>query len=143
MRLDLYQTETERLACEQASMLEVARDKLLRKDPLTALERSGALHALQILIENAIGKAKHLVKAAGEPVPVSAYDAFASLAQMGTISVEQAKQWNSAIGMRNRIVHEYMNLNMELILHWVKTERYLFIVDFLKKKMDVNPNHHD
>jgi hypothetical protein len=45
--------------------------------------------------------------------------------------------------MCNRFVHEYMNLNMELILHWVKTERYLFIVDFLKKKMDVNPNHHD
>ncbi|MCF7968916.1 MAG: DUF86 domain-containing protein [Methylococcaceae bacterium] len=143
MRLDLYQAETERLACEQASMLEVARDKLLSNEPLTALERSGALHALQVLIENAIGKAKHLMKSAGEPVPVSAYDAFASLAQMGTISVEQAQQWNNAIGMRNRIVHEYMNLNMELILHWVKTERYLFIVDFLKKKMDVNPNHHD
>jgi uncharacterized protein with HEPN domain len=61
---------------------------------------------------------------------------------MGTISVEQAQQWNNAIGMRNRIVHEYMNLNMELILHWVKPERYLFIVDFLKKKMDVKANHH-
>ena len=76
MRLDLYQVETERLACEQASMLEVARDKLLSNEPLIALERSGALDALQVLIENAIGKAKHLMKSAGEPVPVSAYDAL-------------------------------------------------------------------
>lgn len=29
-----------------------------------------------------------------------------------------------------------MNLNMELILNWVKTERYRFIVNFLEKKMD-------
>lgn len=99
MRLDLYQTETERLAREQATMLTEARMKLHEKQRLTALEQAGALHPLQILIENAIGKAKHILKAAGKPVPVSAYDAFASLNRMGALSEEECSQWN-------RIVHD-------------------------------------
>lgn len=133
MRLDLYQAETERLVHEQTSMLAEARQKLQDKQMLSALEQAGVLHALQILIENAIGKAKHIIKAAGEPVPVSAYDAFARLNRMGTFNEEECSQWNNVIGIRNRIVHEYMNLNMELILNWVKTERYRFIVTFLEK----------
>ena len=39
------------------------------------------LHAVQVLVENAIGKAKQQLKARGETVPVSAYDAFAALAR--------------------------------------------------------------
>jgi hypothetical protein len=57
MQLDLCLAETERLAREQASMLEEARHKLQTQQGLTALEQSGIPHALQILIENAIGKA--------------------------------------------------------------------------------------
>jgi len=42
-------------------------------------------HALQILIENAIGKCKQLLKASAQPVPVSAQDAFAALASLQMI----------------------------------------------------------
>lgn len=49
---------------------------------------------------------------------------------------EDYSHWTSAIGIRNRIVHEYINLNMGLILNLVKTEGYLFIVNFLERKMD-------
>ena len=41
------------------------------------------MHALQVLVENAIGKTKHLLKAAGQEISVSAYDAFAVLASIG------------------------------------------------------------
>ena len=74
MRLDLYQQETAHIAREQAAMLEEARQRLASGGALSRLEQNGVLHALQVLIENAIGKTKHLIKAAGEPVPVSAYD---------------------------------------------------------------------
>lgn len=135
MRLDLNQAESECLVREQTTMLAEARQKLQNKEGLSALEQAGVLHALQILIENAIGKAKHMLKATGEPVPVSAYDAFTSLKRMGAVNAEEYSQWSSAIGIRNRIAHEYMNLNMELILNLVKTEQYFFIVNFLEKKM--------
>ena len=132
MRLDLYQAETERLAREQSAMLDDARLKLQAGSSLSPLEQGGVLHALQLLIENAIGKAKHMLKAAGEPVPVSAYDAFASLTRMGAIQDEALLRWNDVIGIRNRIVHDYMNIDMNIIKNLVKNEQYRFVVDFLE-----------
>ncbi len=143
MRLDLYQAETEHLANEQAAMLDEARHKLQSRHTLSALEQAGILHALQILIENSIGKANHLLKATGEPVPVSAYDAFASLIRTGKYSAEEVQRWNSAIGIRNRIVHNCMNLNMELILNLVTTESYQFIVEFLQAPIQIKATNDD
>lgn len=58
MRLDLYQAESERIANEQMALLEEAKQRILSGAPLSRLEQSGVLHALQVLIENAIGKSK-------------------------------------------------------------------------------------
>lgn len=74
MRLDLYQAETARIAAEQSSLLEQAKAILAEGRALTTLEQSGVLHALQVLIENAIGKAKQLLKARNQTVPISGYD---------------------------------------------------------------------
>lgn len=137
MRLDLYQAEIERLTCAQSAMLDEARPRLQADQLLSPLEQGGILHALQVLIENAIGKAKHLLKAAAEPVPVSAYDALADLVQIGALPAEDLHQWNAVIGIRNRIVHEYMNIDMDVILNLVRNEQYRFIVDFLMSP--INP----
>ena len=133
MRLDLYQAETERIAREQSAMLDDARLKLKAGQHLSPLEQSGILHALQVLTENAIGKAKHTLKAAGEPVPVSAYDAFASLARIGVVQAEDLLQWNEIIGIRNRIVHDYMNIDMDVILGLVRAARHHFVSEYLMR----------
>lgn len=83
MQFDIYQAETERLVFEQLSMLDEVGKRLEAGQVLSPLEQSGVLHALQVLIENAIGKAKRMLSAVPEPVPVSAYDAFARLARTG------------------------------------------------------------
>ena len=70
MRLDLYQAETAYVAGEQSSLLDEVRHKLRAGEKLSRLEENGVLHALQMLIENAIGKAKQILSAKGEPVPV-------------------------------------------------------------------------
>ena len=106
MRLDLYQAETAFIAREQGALLDEARSKLLAGELLSRLEQNGVLHALQVLIENAIGKSKQMLKAAAEPVPVSAYDAFAALARRGGIRADELPAWNAVIGPRNRIVHD-------------------------------------
>jgi uncharacterized protein YutE (UPF0331/DUF86 family) len=131
MRLDIYQAETERLAREQSALLDEAKHKLQTEHRLKPLEQAGVLHALQVLIENAIGKAKHLLKAAAEPVPVLAYDAFASLACIGITRQEDLPGWNATIGIHNRIVHEYMNIDMAIILDLVSSGRYQFVTEFL------------
>ncbi|WP_373053834.1 type VII toxin-antitoxin system HepT family RNase toxin [Thioalkalivibrio sp.] len=131
MRLDLYQAETAVIAREQAAMLAEARERVLAGGSLSRLEQNGVLHALQVLVENAIGKAKHLIKAAGEPVPVSAYDSFRVLARILGLSAQELEQWNAIIGLRNRIVHDYMNLDMRRVLQLVESGGYAFVVDFL------------
>lgn len=140
MRLDLYQAESARIANEQMALLAEAKQRILSGAPLSRLEQSGVLHALQVLIENAIGKSKHLLKAADQPVPVSAYDAFAGLEQQGGINLQELQQWNSAIGLRNRIVHDYMNIDMQLVYELITKDRLQFIAEFLHKPIPAMPN---
>lgn len=131
MRLDVYQEETAQIARYQSAVLDEARRKLSAGEALSPLEQNGVLHALQVLAENAIGKAKHWLKATGQEVPVSAYDAFAALAQAGCMPPQRLEEWNRVVGLRNRIVHDYMNIRMELVLDLVKKDEYRMIADFL------------
>lgn len=131
MRLDLYQAETAHIAREQSALLDEARARLLAGEILSRLEQNGILHALQVLIENAIGKSKQMLKAAGEPVPVSAYDTFAALARRGGIREGDLPAWNALIGLRNRIVHDYMNIDMARVLELVQHGRHAFVAAFL------------
>lgn len=131
MQFDLYQAETSHIAHEYSTLLDEAREKISSGVTLSRLEQKGVLHALQVLIENSIGKAKQILKVKGKPVPVSAYDAFASLAQIKVISESELPAWNSAVGLRNRIVHEYMNLDIEHVLGLVEAEQHKFVTDFL------------
>lgn len=133
MRLDLYQAETARIATEQSALLALAKQRLGDGVALNPLEQSGVLHALQVLIENAIGKARQLLKAQGEAVPVSAYDAFTALVRREVISQDQLPAWNAIIGLRNRIVHDYMNIDMQRVQELVATGRYEFVTAFLLK----------
>jgi uncharacterized protein YutE (UPF0331/DUF86 family) len=133
MRLELYQAETARIATEQSALLMLAKQRLVDGLTLSPLEQGGVLHALQILIENAIGKAKQLLKAQNEPVPVSAYDAFAALVRREIISQDQLPAWNAIIGLRNRIVHDYMNIDMQRVQELVAMGRYEFVTVFLLK----------
>lgn len=138
MRLDLYQTETERIAAEQQAILNVARDIMASGRTLTSLEQSGVLHVLQIIIENAIGKAKHWLKANNQVVPVSAYDAFKALANANAIASDTLPEWNAVIGLRNRIVHDYMNIDIDQVLSMISEQRERFIIDFLLHKGSVS-----
>ncbi|MDP8568069.1 type VII toxin-antitoxin system HepT family RNase toxin [Methylophilus aquaticus] len=134
MRLDLYQAECERIAQEKMMLLNEARNRISNQQPLSKLEQSGLLHVIQVLIENAIGKSKHLLKLHGETVPVSAYDAFASLSRAKLISETALTEWNAAIGLRNRIVHDYMNIDLNLVYALLTDQKLDFIADFLLKK---------
>lgn len=131
MRLELYQQETERLARDLQAMLDDVSQRLHQQQTLSALEQAGVLHALQVLTENAIGKAKLLIKLRHETVPVSAYDAFAQLHRDKLIDDETMRNWTAAIGLRNRIVHDYLNVDMSVIETLVKERKYQLQVQFL------------
>ena len=131
MSLELYLQETAFLAKKQQLILAEVCSRLDAGQQLTPLEESGVLHTLQVLIENAIGKAKHILKQANEPVPTSAYDAMEALVRLGILPAEDLRQWMAIIGLRNRIVHEYMNLDMTKVLSLVQQQAYQIVLDFL------------
>ena len=140
MRLDLYQAECERIAKDQISLLSEVKQRLALSESLSRLEQNGVLHTLQILIENAIGKCKHLLKSLDESIPVSAYDAFASLERRGIITQQQLTHWNAIIGMRNRIVHDYMNVDINIIYLLITNNGHQMIGEFLCKPITTNCN---
>lgn len=135
MRLELYQQETERLARDLQAMLDEVAQRLVQQKTLSALEQAGVLHALQVLTENAIGKAKLLIKQRHETVPVSAYDAFAHLHRDKLIDDESMSNWTAAIGLRNRIVHDCLNVDVTVIETLVKEQKYQLQVQFLLHPM--------
>ena len=135
MRLEIYAEETRRLASELGGVLAEVRQLLQAQHTLSKLEQSGALHAIQVLTENSIGKAKVILKSQGQTVPVSAYDAFSKLHALGYINADQLRDWTAAIGMRNRIVHEYLNVSMTVVEEIIVQQYYQLQIDFLIAEM--------
>ena len=135
MRLEIYAEETRRLASELGGVLAEVRQLLQAQHTLSKLEQSGALHAIQVLTENSIGKAKVILKSQGQTVPVSAYDAFSKLHALGYINADQLRDWTAAIGMRNRIVHEYLNVSMTVVEEIIVKQYYQLQIDFLIAEM--------
>jgi uncharacterized protein YutE (UPF0331/DUF86 family) len=134
---DLYQAECERIANQQSALLEDACQRLNANAALSPLEQGGVLHAMQVLAENAIGKTKHLLKALGQPVPVSAHDAFESLHQQGCITQQELDAWRAVVGLRNRIVHDYLNVDSDFVNSLVLQNKHHFIADFLRQKISL------
>ena len=66
---------------------------------------------------------------------MSGYDAFAQLQRDHLISPEAMREWTAAIGLRNRIVHDYLNVDMAVIETLIKEQKYLLQVQFLLAPM--------
>ena len=102
-----------------------------KKNLLSQLERSAAERSLQILVESAIGSAKHLNKKAGLPERLDNYQTIQQLTEELDIDPDYLPQLKGAIGMRNAIVHDYLNLDWELIQAVLDGKHYRRVADFV------------
>ncbi|MEE8056221.1 MAG: DUF86 domain-containing protein [Pseudomonadales bacterium] len=101
--------------------------------PLSQLERSAAERSLQILVESAIGCAKHLNKKGELPERLDAYQAMQQVIEQYKITSAYLPQLKGAIGMRNAIVHDYLNLDWEIIQIVLNEQKYKRVVDFISE----------
>jgi uncharacterized protein YutE (UPF0331/DUF86 family) len=69
---------------------------------------------LQLLIEACIGTAKQAIKSKGQVVPSDARQAFDLLRQQGEDAGKL--EWPKVIGMRNALVHDYLNIESARIM---------------------------
>lgn len=66
-------------------------------------------------IEACIGVAKHWARALAKHTPADAYQAFEILAQRGVLATDSLSGWRKIIGLRNALVHDYLNIDPEII----------------------------
>lgn len=130
--LQLYLTEAMKHKqdyCQQLDELraDLAQGELRRRDYL-AIER-----LLQILTELCIGLAKHCLKKYQQQAATDAYQTFMQLHQHGLISAEELAEWRQIIGMRNGLVHDYLNIDINIIRLIVAQGRYQKLAQFCDK----------
>ena len=97
----------------QAELLEIRA--ILTERSLSNLEYRAAERTLQVTIEACIGIAKHWAKALAGHSPQDAYQAFEILVQRSELAADSLIGWRKIIGLRNALVHDYLNIDPEII----------------------------
>lgn len=83
--------------------------------------------------EAAIDLAMHIVSQASLGLPKSSREAFELLATEGIITTEIAKNMKAMVGFRNIAVHDYQEINLDILKHIVENR----LVDLLEFKARV------
>jgi uncharacterized protein YutE (UPF0331/DUF86 family) len=81
-------------------------------------------------IQNCIDIAAHIVSDEGWGVPATQSEMFDTLVEKSVISRELATRLIAMVGFRNRVIHEYERLNLEIVYR-VWTERLTDIEKFV------------
>jgi uncharacterized protein YutE (UPF0331/DUF86 family) len=106
-RLAFIQTTLQQLRSRQPLTLET-----LKTD---ADKRGATLYELQTCIEAMSDIANHIIAATGLRKPQERGEAFTILAEAGILPQGLAQELVEAVGMRNIVVHGYLNVVLELV----------------------------
>lgn len=115
-------------AKEQLSRHIVALDELVAhigKRELTFNEQSACERHIQVIVEMAIGVSKHYLKKRGRPVPVEARVAISDAYLLAGLKDPALAGLRGAVGMRNVIVHDYLNVSWSEIETVLSARAYL------------------
>ena len=112
------------------SGLDELSDISIRK-PLTFNERSAAERSLQVIVEAAIGCSKHYLKSKNKPVPAEARASIERVYEILSISDPNINDMRGAVGMRNAIIHDYLNLDWKKIEIVLNEKKYQRVVKYI------------
>ena len=71
---------------------------------------------LQRLCEASIDIANRCLKLTNGPIPQSSRDSFSQLERMGLLNADLAISMQKMVGLRNIAVHDYLNLNLDIVI---------------------------
>jgi uncharacterized protein YutE (UPF0331/DUF86 family) len=97
------------------------------------IERKAVERLLQVVIEACVGMAKQWLKHHKKVVPSDARQAMQKLADYQQLAEEDLDGWHKVIGMRNAIVHDYLNLDPRILKTVVTNKGYLNLQQFIDK----------
>lgn len=104
--------------------------ELAMQQPLRKFDRLATERSLQMLVESAIGIAKHCGKKAGNSVSGDAYRNLMTAHDLLNSPIPHAVL-KGALGMRNAIVHDYLNLDWTRIEAVLVNKHYRAIGEFI------------
>ena len=88
---------------------------------------------LQLLVEACISIAKQTLKSLGKHTPPEARQVFAKLKAEG--QDHSQIPWNQVVGMRNALVHDYLNIDRERIIDIIRQGHHLALIRFAQEKL--------
>jgi uncharacterized protein YutE (UPF0331/DUF86 family) len=112
-----------------AALLELTY--ILSQRDLTFHERNSAERSIQVVVEACIGLSKHICKKAEKQVLGEAAMTAQKALEILPDSPIPYSELRGAIGMRNAIVHNYLNLDRGLIEAVLRKKAYLNLKSFI------------
>lgn len=88
---------------------------------------------LQIFTEMCIGLAKHWLKKIQGNSANEAYQTFMALKEQNVITSEELQLWKKIVGMRNGLVHDYLNIDLLIVENIIREEQFIALDDFAIK----------
>lgn len=130
---NIYRVAMKAQVAELAEELEEILAHIERESVTSRMVYRSAERSLQLLTEACIGIAKQSLKGAGKEVPADARKAFSKLRMLGMDST--GADWNKIIGMRNALVHNYLNLDPDRVMEVIKNKHYQTLLDFAEARL--------
>lgn len=112
---------------ENLSELKAVKGITVKEWREDAMRRAAAERWLHICIEAAIDLNSHVLVGLGHPAPADGYQSFIDLAKhTRIIDADLATKLAPSVGLRNRLVHRYDDLDEDLVLKGIGEAVRLF-----------------
>lgn len=119
---------TEQVAQHISALNELS--DLINQRGLSFNERSAVERSLQVVVEAIIGCSKHYLKSLGKPIPAEARATIQRAYELLAIASPDIKDLIGAIGMRNAIIHDYLNLDWNKLEVVLKSKKYQLLEQY-------------
>lgn len=136
--LQEVQAHAENIVSELDELGDLSETENLSNRDFYAVER-----LLQILTEACVGVAKHWVKLLNKTAPADAYQAFEMLLGLGMVSHQDLPTWKRIIGMRNALVHDYLNVDRQIVLAVLRQRAYRQLLEFIRRAGEAMNGKHN
>lgn len=130
--LQLYLIEARKHQQQYKFELDELREDLLAEN-FKSRDYRATERLLQIFTELCISLGKHWLKSIQGSSASEAYQTFSLLKENNQISSEELVLWKKIIGLRNGLVHDYLNIDLLIVELIVKEQRYLQLDGFATK----------
>ena len=118
----------------QQKMLRVLNESSLENpDEWTERDLLALQRALQVLIESFIGMARYLVQKRYALTVSQSREAIDELKTRGDLSFQQHQKLLKIIGFRNALLHDYLDLNENIVRALVINKEYAILENLFKQ----------